>query len=36
MTEKKVRLIMKVNNTNPLSLIGLCLACIKNWMNKSH
>ena len=27
---------MKVNNTNPLSLIGLCLACIKNWMNKSH
>lgn len=28
MTEKKVRLIMKVNNTNPLSLIELCLACI--------
>ena len=27
---------MKVNNTNPWSLIGLFLVCTKNWLNKSH
>jgi len=36
MTENEVYLIMKLNNTNPWCLIGLFLACIKNWMNKSH
>ena len=36
MTEKEVQPIMKVNNTNPWCLIGLVLACAKNWMNKGH
>ncbi|CQR24175.1 transposase [Streptococcus varani] len=27
---------LDTNNTNPWSLIGLCLACTENWMNKSH
>ena len=36
MTEKEVYLIMKMNNTNQWCLIGLFLACTKNWMNQSH
>jgi len=36
MTETEVYLIIKMNNTNPWCLIGLFLACTKNWMNKSH
>lgn len=36
MTEKESPTIIKVNNTNPWCLIGLGLACTKNWINKGH